>query len=626
MNNVLTLDFESKDEGITHKLGSGWAIGKCIPLGAGCKINDDKTEYLTNFDNVAKLVEKTGIILCHNAQYDCGILHMLGINYRDKLIVDTAIMAKCLYNDLPIKVKNLRSAYSLQNLLNIFLDDRKLTDELGKFVIDNPDIFGKTINWPKEEDLYKLLEKGKLLPHLKSLKLPNTKDSIPAVYNKMCEDAQKKADKIAYANMDLIQKYNYGLIERYCNQDVDGTYELYKLFLPDIQKLNIDLSIYSDLIKMLIEMRAKGVLIDLKQLNHAEEIVEPILYEHKNKIYKEVGKVFDLNNSKEFFETMSAYGIRFPTTEKGNCSCDKQFLQDKSEKYPILHDLLKYREANKQLNDYILGLRRFIQPYREGIGIIHPEFNIMGATATGRFSSSNPNMQQMPARDGLLGPLARSLVIPWENEQIYTFDYGCQEPRLVLHYSKLLNFPGCDYYIDLFKEDKSISIYDPMMERTGFTKPEVKVLFLGSTYGMGLKSLASKLDVTQAKAQVFRQKFFKDNPYIKYLDIHCQNLLKNRGYIKSLLNRKFEISDEDFHYKGLNKLIQGGAGDQLTYCMVMLYRKGIKPILLVHDEAVFSLTSDAEAAIIQETMENSINFKCPMYVDWGKGNNWNEAK
>lgn len=552
-------------------------------LGAACKVNSTPSEYITDMHIVRRLVEECDTLVCHNAQYDIGILHMLNIPYKGKTIVDTKLLAKCYNNNL--------FSYSLDPLLKKFLGQQKESDALGEYVMDHPELFS-TVNRPDKED-----EK----------------------YEEKYKRQHKKANKIAITHMDIIQENNFELVSKYANQDANGTYDLYKHL---ITKVTIDIGIFSDLIKLLIQSRARGIRVDINRAKEVSTLLETHSNVHRDKVYEMCGQKFNLNPSKEFYEILSEQGVSFPLTEKGNYSCTKEFIDSSNNE--ILKNVSLSKKYMKAKNDYVDKIVDMCVNIKDGYGYVHPEFIVFGAK-TGRFSCKSPNIQQIPKRDKVVGPLCRSIFIPHENEKWYSFDYSSQEPRLLIHYAAAVNPDRVRVLCDMFNKRKDIDIYEFMAGMANVDRDTAKTLYLGLTYGMGVGKLSSSLNVGFCKARDLIKKFKDGNMYISVLDVKVQNKIQNKGHIKSLLRRNLTV-DKDFEYKALNMLIQGGAADQTIRAMVECYRKNIPVLFTVHDEINCSLTSEKQAATIKDIMENSTELNIPSLVECGSGNSWEEAK
>jgi DNA polymerase I-like protein with 3'-5' exonuclease and polymerase domains len=324
----------------------------------------------------------------------------------------------------------------------------------------------------------------------------------------------------------------------------------------------------------------------------------------------------------------------------------------------------------------------------EHLGRIHAEINQIrsddGGTVTGRFSYSNPNLQQIPARDPVTGPMIRSLFIPEENCRWGCFDYSQQEPRLVAHYALRYELPSVNTIADSYDSDPSTDFHKIVAEMAEIPRTEAKTINLGLFYGMGKAKLQAELGVSKEKAEELFEKYHGKVPFVKQLMNKATKKAQDKGEVKTLLNRrcrfpKYEpilrgsdwgtfvpaedhermlelqkmgewlkddngefILDKEkkkkknywhkndarraFTYKALNKLIQGSAADMTKKAMVELYKEGILSHIQVHDELDFSVESDAHGDKIKEIMEHAVDLEVPNKVDDEYGPNWGEIK
>ena len=316
---------------------------------------------------------------------------------------------------------------------------------------------------------------------------------------------------------------------------------------------------------------------------------------------------------------------------------------------------MRLRETDKADSTFIDTIMR-----HEHNGRIHTEFHQLrsddGGTVTGRFSSSNPNLQQIPARDPEIKKLIRGLFIPEEYTEWGSFDYSSQEPRLLVHFAASIKGPNRHDMIDdvvRAYNEGDVDLHQMVADFAGISRKEAKVVNLGIMYGMGKGKLAGQLGITEAQAGELLATHHEKVPFVKGLaDLAMQQAAKH-GVIRTLLGRRcnfhlweprtfgynkplpFEEAMKEygqpltraFTYKALNKLIQGSAADQTKKAMADCYAEGLLPMLTVHDELCFSVDSTEQANRIQEIMETGLSdvLKVPSKVDAELGNNWGEV-
>jgi DNA polymerase I-like protein with 3'-5' exonuclease and polymerase domains len=276
-----------------------------------------------------------------------------------------------------------------------------------------------------------------------------------------------------------------------------------------------------------------------------------------------------------------------------------------------------------------------------------------GGTVTGRFSYSNPNLQQIPARHGILGPLIRSIFIPEKDCEWGIFDYSQQEPRLVVHYANKNGFPGAGKFLDSYQKDNNTDFHTMVSEIADIPRKQAKTINLGLFYGMGKGKLMSELGVNIEEATELLQSYHERVPFVKKLTYDTQGIASKNGFLTTIQGRRcrFDLWESELEwgkkalpeeeaereygkktkkrartYKALNKLIQGSAADQIKTAMVHLHREGYVSHIQVHDELDFSVASDADKAKIKEIMETCLpKLEVPSKVDVECGDNWGDA-
>ena len=341
--------------------------------------------------------------------------------------------------------------------------------------------------------------------------------------------------------------------------------------------------------------------------------------------------------------------LPFDRTEKTNSpSFTKNFLQNHP--HPIVQKIARAREINKAHTTFIDTIIK-----HEHKGRIHAEINQLrgdnGGTVTGRFSYSNPNLQQIPARNKELGPLIRSLFIPEDGHTWGVFDYSQQEPRLVVHYASLQNLYGVEDVLDAYNEGEA-DFHNIVADMADIPRSQAKTINLGLFYGMGKNKLQAELGVDKETSDGLFKQYHERVPFVKQLMDNVMQRAQSRGQIRTLLGRlcRFHLWEPNmfgmhkalphdaalmehgpgirraFTYKALNRLIQGSAADMTKKAMVDLYKEGITPHIQVHDELDISVESQAHADKIKEIMEGAVDLEVPNKVDYESGANWGNIK
>jgi len=572
---ILFLDFETKDRGIDAGLGAGWPYNNLVDvIGYSYALGDAPVRWSTCHNKLKALVESVEAIACHNASYDVGILIMLGIDISQVLIYDTLIMAK-LYD-------NSYLSYSLNKLSEKFFNEVKLEEKFKDIAVE--------------------------------LKLVKSKTMDPVKYCKI------NLDKVYAAYPDVVIDY--------ANQDVELLRKLFYKFTTDSEFFkDHDWTFYSDLLKIVLDIRKRGARIDINQLFKSKELLEADLFSVNNKLSRYLqGR--NPNSTVQLAQVCDELNVLYPVTDKGNPSITKAWLDQQEGEF---FELLKsYKKMTKLLNDFInktIDSLKFLNNVESDedlkvvkFGRLHPEINIMGATATGRMSSSNPNFQQLPKRDPYAKPLVRSIVVPEDGERWYCADFSAQEPRLQVHYAARIGSAAGVAMAKKWNDNPDYDMHTEVANLCGIGRNHAKTINLALSYGMGLGKLSKSLQLSTKEAGLLVKKYHAGAPYLKDLTEATKNQLSKNLYIKTLLGRKLRkdsdlVDDngqiQDFLYKAINKLVQGGAADQTMVALVMCYRAGVKINFPVHDEVTISAATLEEALKLKYIMENCVRLLVP---------------
>jgi DNA polymerase I-like protein with 3'-5' exonuclease and polymerase domains len=440
-------------------------------------------------------------------------------------------------------------------------------------------------------------------------------------------------------------------VGEYAERDAEVTLKLW-------QRLNIELhneelmdvfNLETKLFPCLIDMRFKGVRVDLE---HAENLKKKLII-RENKILSDikglVGFDIEINAARSIAKGFDKLKLPYDRTEKSNePSFTKNFLQNHPHALPKA--IADAREINKARTTFIDSITKHSHK-----GRIHADINQIrsdqGGTVTGRFSMSNPNLQQIPARHPEIGPMIRSIFIPEEKTVWGSFDYSQQEPRILVHYAKLQNLDGVDEIVNAYN-DGDADFHQVVADMAGIERKQAKTINLGLMYGMGKNKLMSELGLMRESAEKLIRQYHTKAPFVKQLMDNVTRKAEDRGKIRTLGGRACHFNlwtptqfgvftplpleqarkeyDEPlkraFTYKALNKLIQGSAADMTKKSMVALYENGIIPHIQIHDEVDISVESNAQAEKIIEIMESAVELKVPNKVDYESGANWGEIK
>ena len=435
----------------------------------------------------------------------------------------------------------------------------------------------------------------------------------------------------------------------YAERDAELTLELWKVMQKEIshQDLGAIFELETDLFPCLVDMRFLGVKVDVERAHELKRdltLSEEMLLQ---KIKKETGLDTQIWAARSIAKVFEKLNLPFDRTEKTKApSFTKNFLS--SHEHPVVRMIAEARELNKAHTTFIDTIIRYQHRDRIHAGINQIRSD-NGGTVTGRFSYSNPNLQQIPARNKDLGPLIRSLFLPESGCEWGCFDYNQQEPRLVVHYASLDQDASVFNVKNAYTEGDA-DFHTIVSKMADIPRPQAKTINLGLFYGMGKAKLQAELGVSKEKAEELFSIYHSRVPFVKSLMKSVSNRAQHRGQIRTLLGRlcRFHLWEPNsfgmhkalpfkeavqehgpgirraYTYKSLNKLIQGSAADMTKKSMLELYKEGIVPHIQIHDELDISVESDKQAKRIIEVMESAVDLEIPNKVDYESGKNWGD--
>jgi len=492
------------------------------------------------------------------------------------------------------------------------------------------------------------------------------------------EDLRRAADQHGVDAKAEMWKLPAERVAAYAEMDATLTLKLWhvlhqKLVEDDCEEI---LKTELALLPMIFEMKRRGVRVDVDKAEQTKEFLQ----KKEDKLLKEVKDETDVYlepwNAKSLAMVFDNLGLTYERTAKSDApSFTKHFL--KTHEHPIAKKILEIREYNKAnttFDDTILN--------HQHNGRIHCQFNQLrsdeGGTVSGRFSSSNPNLQQVPSRHPEIKSLVRGLFIPEEGCRWGSFDYSAQEPRWMMHYASLAPATRDNEKVkeiaDQYQND-DLDFHQIVADMAGVSRTHAKTINLGIMYGMGIGKLAATLgDIPFEEAKLLRNEYDEKVPFIRALASSVMDAASKRCEVRTLLGRKCQfpmrelkgyskeykkpihvdrleerwrdvldtpVEERDnnwaslnperyqvaFVYKALNRLIQASAADQTKFAMKDCMDHGHWPMLTVHDELCFSIESDEQVAEIKGLMENCApGLTIPSKVDVGLGDNWGSAK
>ena len=491
--------------------------------------------------------------------------------------------------------------------------------------------------------------------------------------------------------MTNMHKLPASIVKEYAKQDVNLTYKLWRLFDKKIDEVLYTkddgeqktcrqiFELETKLFLCLVDMKFKGVKID---------VAKAILFgRHLKKRRDQIIKAIE-NITTIHVDIWAAASIKklldhlcikdYKVTPKSKMpQLPKDYLRTHNNK--CLRMIAKAREYDKAVNTFIDGLLEYVHD-----GRIHADINQIrsdtGGTVTGRFSMSNPNLQQIPAK-GYIGSKMRELFIPEDGCKWGSFDYSQQEPRIVVHYAIKLGLPGTESLQEEFDRDDA-DFHQIVADMANISRKQAKTINLGLFYGMGKIKLQRELGLDQRQAKELFNEYHSRVPFVRQLSQELIAFAKENKLLFTLHDRfcrfdKWETTNKEwnpetnrfnevplytkeqameafkaemldkykenkidanymdyfdryytpaFTYKALNRLLQGSAADMTKKAMVDLHQKGIIPHIQIHDELCISIDGGYTANIIQNVMEQAIPLEVKNKVDFESGPNWGTIK
>lgn len=452
------------------------------------------------------------------------------------------------------------------------------------------------------------------------------------------------------------------LVGPYAEGDVDLPLRILDKQLPLLaqQELGPLFEVETALLPMLLDMRRKGVRIDILRAQSVDDELTLAIGTANEKLKVIAGRAVNVNAASDLKRLFEKEGVPYPKTDKGNPSFTSEWLAHHA--HPLCALVVEIRKLTKYRDTFIRG-----HIFRNQInGRIHCLFHPMrgddNGTVSGRFSSSLPNLQNIPVRDEYWGPRIRSIFVPDEGCEWVRHDWSQIEYRFLAHFGIGDN---AEVVRQQYRDDPDISFHKFVVELTGLNYKAAKNVNFGLVYGMGVNLLASTLDMSpeQATREVF-DIYHEKVPFVKDTYNYASQRALSRGYVKTILKRRARFtmySDSGaafgsevealpeveartkwgnrirraFTHKALNRVLQGSAADLMKKAMVDIWQSGVyrdipTAHLTVHDELAHSkpVGAAAEKAVreIKHMMENALTLRVPILATEERGPNWGECK
>lgn len=416
------------------------------------------------------------------------------------------------------------------------------------------------------------------------------------------------------------------------------------------------------LIPLLIRMRLRGVRVDIPRTEQTLADMEKESKKLHCRLKRIAGQEVAIWTNKSIASAFDKAGLKYPKTAIGTPSFEAVFLRE--HEHPLAKALLKTRQLSVAMNNFLKGM--ILQHQHKGrlYTQFHPLRTDDKGTVSGRFSSANPNLQQVPGREDTSVELVRNLFIPDEGEEWWKSDYSQIEYRLMVHYAFVTGVEKAEYARDLYRRDPNTDFHQMVADLIQRPRKQAKNINFGLAYGMGKDKLAKSLGLSRAEAEEVLRTYHREAPFLKVLSQKVSLKADSRGFIRTILQRKRRFplweprgnyGDEReaplpheeaiekwgggiqraYTYRALNALIQGSAADLMKKAMVDMHESGVFdvlgiPALTVHDELDGSKPKGKKAdAALREAMHimtSAIPLEVPVMVDCSTGANWFDNK
>ena len=436
------------------------------------------------------------------------------------------------------------------------------------------------------------------------------------------------------------------LVKEYAAEDADITLQLYEKLMPLLKENGVEKLFYEiemPLVPVLSRMEANGVRIDTENLQQISEAFGVEIHKIEEEIYKAAGMPFNIASPKQLGEVLFEklrIDEKAKKTKTGQYATGEDVLQKLSHKHPIIQMILDYRSFTKLKSTYLDALPALVNPKD---GLIHTSYN-QAVTATGRLSSNNPNLQNIPVRTEKGREIRRAFVPRSPEYTLLAADYSQIELRIIAHLSQdpaMVNDFNLGHDIHAATAAKVFHV--PMEQVTKEQRSRAKAVNFGIIYGMSAFGLAERMELSRSEAADIIKKYFEEYAGIKEYMNRSIALARERGYAETILGRRRYLRDINgansvvrgfAERNAINAPIQGSSADMIKIAMIGIHQElerlkmQSKMILQVHDELVFDAhldELDTLKSIVNDKMVNALPLSVPVVVEMNTGANWLEA-
>lgn len=448
-------------------------------------------------------------------------------------------------------------------------------------------------------------------------------------------------------NQKSMSDIDLDLVKEYAAEDADITYQLKQVFHPELIATNtLDLfeNLEMPLVSVLADMENEGISLDIKFLEQLQQELDTQIKKLENHIYQLAGQEFNLASPKQLgdilFDHLKIGGSKPKKTKTGQYATGEEILSDLASEHIIVQEILQWRSLVKLQNTYVEALPKQVDPKTNRV---HTEY-MQAVAATGRLSSNNPNLQNIPIRTET-GRLIRKAFVPRdENYVLLAADYSQIELRIIAALSQEPNMiEAFKNGLDIHRSTAAKVFNVPLEQVTKEQRSHAKTVNFGIIYGVSAFGLSNQTNLTRAQSKELIEAYYQTYPKLKDYIASQIDFAREHGYVQTILGRRRYLKDIHSHNamvrsaaerNAVNAPIQGSAADIIKIAMVNIHKKLTKEnwkskmLLQVHDELVFDAhleELDALKQMVQEQMQNAFALEVPLTVDMGVGQNWLEA-
>lgn len=449
----------------------------------------------------------------------------------------------------------------------------------------------------------------------------------------------KGKNQLSMRNVDI------SIVKEYACEDADITWQLARILRKELEKFNLVRlaeRIEMPLISVLADMERAGFKINIEDLNKYSYILNNEIAELEKEIFKLAGTRFNISSPRQLGETLfekMKIASNAKKTKTSQYSTSEETLTQLKGKHQIVEKVLEYRALKKLLNTYVEALPKLVSSSTKKI---HTSFE-QAWVATGRLSSKNPNLQNIPIRDEKGREIRKAFVASDSDHTLLSADYSQIELRLMAHMSGDKNLidaflSGEDIHASTAAKIFGICIRDVTREMRG----KAKTANFGIIYGISAFGLSQRLNISRSEAKELIEGYFKNYSKVREYIERSIGLAKEKGYVETIMGRRRYLKDihsanaivrGNAERNAINAPLQGSAADIIKLAMVSIHRQlkhsyRTKMILQVHDELIFDVYRpelDIIKEIVKHEMEKAVNLSVPLVVDIGIGNNWLDA-